>query len=105
MYEFNENILFIKYLLDIFLKIRIKEEVREGNTPYITMDTLTDMSLKIPSKKEQQRIVNILSTADEEIKRLENKLKILKEQKRYLLNNLITGTIRTPETLLAKLTK
>ena len=71
LYEFNENILFIKYLLDIFLKIRIKEEVREGNTPYITMDTLTDMSLKIPSKKEQQRIVNILSTADEEIKRLE----------------------------------
>jgi len=105
LYDFNENILFIKYLLDLFLKVRIKEEVREGNTPYITMDTLTDMNLKIPSNKEQQVIVNVLSAADKEIDILENKLKILKEQKRYLLNNLITGTIRTPETLSAKLTK
>lgn len=99
LYEFTENILFIKYLLDRFLKTRIKEEVREGNTPYITMDTLTDMSLKVPSPQEQQSIANILLTADKEIMELENKLLILQEQKRYLLNNLITGTIRTPETL------
>lgn len=105
LFGFNENILFIKYLLDVFLKFRIKEEVREGNTPYITMDTLTDMNLKVPTHKEQQSIVHILSAADEEIKKLEDKLKIFKDQKKYLLNSLITGTIRTPETLSTKLTK
>jgi type I restriction enzyme S subunit len=105
LYDFTENILFIKYLLDLFLKNRIKEEVREGNTPYITMDTLTEMNLKVPTVQEQQVIVNILDTADKEITELEKKLSIIKEQKRYLLNNLITGTIRTPETLSTKVTQ
>lgn len=99
LYGFTQNIIFIKYILDLFLKTRIKEEVREGNTPYITMDTLTDMSIKIPSVKEQAVIAEILTTADEEIVGLEKKLKIIKEQKKYLLNNLITGVIRTPENL------
>lgn len=102
LYDFIENILFIKYLLDLFLKTRIKEEVREGNTPYITMDTLTDMNLKIPSFQEQTAIAEILTYADQEITKLENKLSILKDQKKYLLNNLITGAIRTPENLKVK---
>ena len=64
---------------------------------YITID--------MPDIKEQNAITNILVTADKEITELEKKLSIIKEQKRYLLNNLITGTIRTPETLSAKITK
>ncbi|MHB1316376.1 MAG: restriction endonuclease subunit S [Minisyncoccota bacterium] len=64
---------------------------------YITID--------IPNVKEQNAIENILTTADKEITELEKKLLIIKEQKRYLLNNLITGTIRTPETLSTKLAK
>jgi len=64
---------------------------------YITID--------IPNIKEQNAIENILTTADKEITELEKKLSIIKEQKRYLLNNLITGTIRTPETLSTNLTK
>lgn len=55
---------------------------------YITMD--------VPPIKEQNAIADILSTADLEIKRLKNKLTLIKDQKKYLLNNLITGTIRTP---------
>lgn len=58
------------------------------------------IKIRMPDKGEQSAIANILTTADKEIQTLEHKLKILKEQKRYLLNNLITGTIRTPETLL-----
>jgi len=61
---------------------------------YITID--------IPNIKEQNAIENILTTADKEITELEKKLSIIKEQKRYLLNNLITGTIRTRETLSTK---
>lgn len=61
---------------------------------YITID--------VPNIKEQNAIANILTTADKEITELEKKLSILKEQKRYILNNLITGTIRTPETLSIK---
>jgi type I restriction enzyme S subunit len=64
-----------------------------------------DIKVEIPKLEEQKKIANIITTAEKEIVILSNKLKTLKEQKRYLLNNLITGTIRTPETLSAKLTK
>lgn len=64
---------------------------------YITID--------IPDIKEQNAITNILVIADKEIAELEKKLSIIKQQKRYLLNNLVTGTIRTPETLSTKVTQ
>jgi len=51
------------------------------------------------SIKEQNAIANILVVADYEVEALESQLRIIKDQKKYLLNNLITGTIRTPETL------
>lgn len=58
------------------------------------------MRFKIPSdKKERDAIVNILITSDKEIELLEKKLQQIKQQKKYLLNNLITGAIRTPENL------
>lgn len=62
-----------------------------------------DTAIEIPSgAKEQAAIINILASSSKEIKLLEQKLKYLKEQKNYLLNNLITGAIRTPENLLIK---
>ena len=46
---------------------------------------------------EQEEIAYILTSADQEIELLQSKLLKLKSQKTYLLNNLITGRIRTPE--------
>ena len=61
---------------------------------------IRELSLKIPTNKnEQLEIAAIFITVDKEIEDLIYKLSILKNQKKYLLNNLITGTIRTPETL------
>jgi type I restriction enzyme S subunit len=55
-----------------------------------------DTTIEIPSSiNEQNAIADILRLADKEIADLEKKLSILKDQKKYLLNNLITGTIRT----------
>lgn len=96
--NFISDIIFTKYILDEHLRKRIFEEKCDGNTPYIKMDTLTDMKFKIPKSKEEQiAIANFISTADKELELLERKLERLKDQKKYLLNNLITGAIRTPE--------
>ncbi len=53
----------------------------------------------IPEYKEQKAIADFLNAADKEISALEKKLSLLEDQKKYLLNNLITGAIRTPEKL------
>ena len=58
---------------------------------YITID--------LPEVEEQNAIQNILTSSDQEIELLENKLQQIKQQKKYLLNNLITGIIRTPQYL------
>jgi type I restriction enzyme S subunit len=50
-----------------------------------------------PSIGEQEEIAKILNRADKEIDLLDVKIKIIKNQKKYLLNNLITGKIRIHE--------
>ncbi|MCX6753246.1 MAG: restriction endonuclease subunit S [Candidatus Nomurabacteria bacterium] len=87
------------------IKERIKLQGQQGTQSNLNAGMVREFMLDIPSVKEQREIARIIETSDEEITELEKKLSILKEQKRYLLNNLITGTIRTPETLSTKLTK
>jgi type I restriction enzyme S subunit len=53
--------------------------------------------LSLPKHTEQQAIATVLSSADTEITALERKLGTLREQKRFLLNNMVTGTIRLPQ--------
>ena len=53
--------------------------------------------LSTPVIAEQRAIATVLSSADIEIAALERKLAVLQDQKRYLLNNLVTGTIRLPK--------
>jgi type I restriction enzyme, S subunit len=71
----------------------------------VDFKSFSSIKIKIPKLEEQKEIVKILNASEKELLVLEKKLSILKEQKRYLLNNLITGTIRTPETLSTKITK
>lgn len=70
-----------------------------GAQPNLSTQQIKDIKLKLPNIKEQNAIADILNTANREITELEEKLYIIKSQKRYLLNNLITGEIRTPENL------
>ncbi len=97
----DNNFVFYK-----FLQISFSRYANITALPSLSGVELSEIEIKVPkSKEEQKAIAEILTTADKEITELEKKLSILKEQKRYLLNNLITGTIRTPETLSIKLTK
>ncbi len=71
----------------------------------VDFKSFCSIKINVPDIEEQRAIADILNTSEEEITILENKLKALQEQKRYLLNNLITGTIRTPEILSIKVTQ
>jgi len=53
--------------------------------------------ISYPNIEEQKAIANIIITAEREIEALEKQQQIITEQKKFLLNNLITGQIRLPE--------
>lgn len=53
-----------------------------------------ELEIKLPSLQEQQKIVEILSTSDKEIGLLKNEREELKEQKKGLIQNLLTGEVR-----------
>jgi len=63
----------------------------------VSKTNLAKVKLAVSSLQEQQAIATVLSAADSEIKALERKLAVLKDQKRFLLNNLVTGTLRLPQ--------
>ena len=71
--------------------------------PNIQKSSLEAISLSIPiDKKEQEKIGLIMLHSVTEIEQLEEKLRSLKIQQKYLLQNLITGKIRTPVDLKPK---
>jgi len=58
---------------------------------------LMDVKLPLPSEAEQKAIADVLSSGDAEIAAMEHKQDAIREQKRFLLNNMVTGTIRLPQ--------
>ena len=95
--NFSAEIFYIQYFLQQELSKRIDIEMRAGNTPYITMDTLTDMPIKIPTAIiEQTAIAQILGDIDSEITALQARIEKLREIKQGMMQNLLTGKIRLP---------
>jgi len=97
----KHNSEFIYYLIENSFH-KLKEVAGGGALAMISKGVFEKIKLNFPSLEEQTAIANILTTSDKEITELQNKLSIIKNQKKYLLDNLITGTIRTPETLSTK---
>ena len=93
--DFSADIQYIKLFMDRNLQERIRVEVNAGNTPYITMGTLTEMQIMIPpTKDEQVAIANVLSEMDAEIEKLESQLVKYQNIKQGMMQQLLTGKIR-----------
>ena len=93
--DFTLSALLLFQYLNYFFKQRIDEQKKQGALPYIKLKTLIDFQIYIPrDKKEQNSLLSILSTADEEIDLLNKKLEALKEQKKGLMQQLLTGQTR-----------
>jgi len=77
--------------------MNLNRHTESSAQPGLSVSKILRMNIAAPPPSEQQAIASVLSASDEEIADLERKLVVLKEQKRFLLNNLVTGTIRLPE--------
>ncbi|EMM8061617.1 restriction endonuclease subunit S [Morganella morganii] len=60
----------------------------------INSDDIKSLKLSMPDLKEQQKIAAVLSAADAEISTLEKKLACLKDEKKALMQQLLTGKRR-----------
>lgn len=88
------------YLKSDVIKNWVKNINVQAAQANISLKDIANIVLQLPVLKEQAAIADILTKADDEIAALEKKKQILEAQKKYLLNNLIAGYIRTPENLL-----
>jgi len=90
-YQFMGSFLVTKSLLHKM--IRYRQGVIYGQWRIHESDFLK-IKEKIPSSEEQHKIAQILTTADKEIELLKEELEALKEQKRGLMQRLLTGVVR-----------
>ncbi|WP_348957429.1 restriction endonuclease subunit S [Enterobacter cloacae complex sp. Mu1197] len=87
------NIEFIYYLLQMNTNEMIKKS--SGSTFLeLSKKDFETLSFSCPFIKEQQKIAAVLSAADTEISTLEKKLACLKEEKKALMQQLLTGKRR-----------
>jgi len=92
--------IFLSYYLSHTIKRNIAKYAQGVTIIHLYGNHFKKEKILIPSRKEQEAIVDIIKKSTKEILTLEDKLKYKQEQKKYLLNNLVTGQIRTPENLL-----
>lgn len=99
--KINENILnqeFLYYLSesDKFRKSVIKK-AKVSNQASLSQSDISELEICIPSKKEQQKIIEILSTWDSAIEKKEQLIEKKKELKKGLMQNLLSGEVRFKE--------
>lgn len=98
VFKVKEDNLLPAYLYQYFKSHNFYEDMKnylQGSVRQnLNFKALCQMTVFIPSIEEQQAIANILTTADKEIYLLEEKLEILREQKKGLMQNLLTGKVR-----------
>ena len=86
--KWTENIIYVKFFLEHFLKERINIGKNEGNTPYIVLSVLTEMPILLPCLNEQAKIADLITKLECKIENLSSQLKLAKEWKKGLLQQM-----------------
>jgi len=86
---------YLGYLFNHDAVNRQKYRLGQGHSVvHIYSSSLKNVLIPIPSKEEQEKIASIFSSADREIERLQTQLDQLNEQKKGLMQKLLTGEVR-----------
>ena len=93
-YTYNFQNVLPKYLYYMFCTIDWLSMNEASGVPSLTAKNIEDVLIAIPTLKEQQAIAEVLSAADKEISLLKQKLAKLTEQKKGLMQVLLTGKVR-----------
>ncbi|OAA06234.1 EcoKI restriction-modification system protein HsdS [Klebsiella pneumoniae] len=88
------NVADTEFLYQLLMAIDFARFVQEGAVPSINQGDLSSFKLSYPDVEEQQKIAAALSTTDQEIAVLQQKLEALKQEKKALMQQLLTGKRR-----------
>ena len=84
--------LFLFYLLEVeMLKALL---LVQGGQPNLSATIIKAIKIKVPTYIEQQKIAIVLTNADKEIELLEQQLADLQQEKKALMQVLLTGKVR-----------
>lgn len=92
--------LFISYLFKLDSVINIFKRYSQGlvkDTLNLKYSNFKNIRLKLPSLDKQNLFAKILNTKDKELKLLKQEVELLKEQKKGLMQLLLTGIVRVGE--------
>jgi len=92
-----------KFIYLLFLNINWKLYNEASGVPSLSKKAIEAIKIKLPqSKTEQQKIADILSSQDEKIEKLQNKLTKLNHLKTSLMQDLLSGKVRVTKLLESK---
>jgi len=100
MYKPKDGVLDLDFLLYFFKSLRGKHLLGlaspggAGRNKTLGQSEFLKLLIPVPSLKEQIAITQVLQTADKEIQLLKTKTEKLREQKRGLMQQLLTGKLR-----------
>ena len=82
------------YFRSFYMRDKISR-LAQGSTRFnLSKLQVMKIKIKLPPKQEQHKIAQVLTTADKEIELLKKELEALKEQKRGLMQRLLSGVVR-----------
>ena len=86
----SKNIVNQRFLFYLFQNANLNQYKTQGAQPGLSVAKLNEISFKIPSLSEQERIVKILDTFEASITNLETQLAMRQKQYEYYRNKLLT---------------
>lgn len=100
-YVINQKTVSVEFFRHIILQPFFKQMLDNispggaGRNRVLSKKDLLKLVISVPSLEEQHSIAEILNTAYQELKQYQEKLKALQQQKKGLMQQLLTGKIRT----------
>jgi type I restriction enzyme S subunit len=92
--DINSYFLLMKLNEGSEFKMHAEEQKQGGSRTYVYFKTLCQLKLYMPSIEEQTAIAQVLQAAEKEINLLKTKVQKLREQKKGLMQVLLTGRVR-----------
>uniref|UniRef100_UPI0026217109 restriction endonuclease subunit S n=1 Tax=Brachyspira sp. TaxID=1977261 RepID=UPI0026217109 len=97
-FRFDFNILLPEFARYYFRSNYIRKctyKLSQGSTRFnLSKNKFLEMIINIPSLEEQKKIAELISVIDEEIENLKKQLELRKQQKKGLMQRLLTGEVR-----------